>query len=48
MKYDFTSIIDRRSMGKKLWGTHIRLNLASPRSHIEEAFDRLHKYVFNS
>lgn len=25
---------------------HIRMNLASPRSRIEEAFSRLHKYVF--
>ena len=26
---------------------HLRLNLALPRSRVEEAFDRLHKYVFN-
>ena len=25
---------------------HIRMNLASPRARIEEAFDRLAKYVF--
>jgi cystathionine beta-lyase len=26
----------------------IRLNLALPRSRVEEAFDRLDKYVFNA
>ena len=27
---------------------HIRLNLASPLSRVQEAFDRLDKYVFNA
>ena len=27
---------------------HIRMNLASPLSRIQEAFDRLDKYVFNA
>ena len=27
---------------------HLRLNLALPRSRVEEAFDRLNKYVFNA
>jgi cystathionine beta-lyase len=26
---------------------HLRINLASPFSRIEEAFDRLDRYVFN-
>lgn len=34
---------DGRAFGKKY---HIRLNLASPRSMIEEAFDRMRKYIF--
>lgn len=27
---------------------HLRMNLASPRSRIEEAFHRMDKYVFNA
>ncbi len=28
--------------------THIRMNLALPLSRVQEAFDRLDKYVFNA
>jgi len=35
--------------GRKFHGqTHIRLNLALPLSRVQEAFDRLDKYVFNA
>ncbi len=35
--------------GRQFHGScHIRMNLASPLSRIEEAFDRLDKYVFNA
>jgi len=27
--------------------THFRINLAQPRHRVEEAMDRLNKYVFN-
>ena len=34
--------------GRKFHGTcHIRMNLALPLSRVEEAFDRLNKYVFH-
>ena len=34
--------------GRRFHGPcHIRMNLASSYSHIQEACDRLHKYVFN-
>lgn len=91
MKYDFTSIIDRRGRdaiavdglkgdgfspappkegfdvipmwvadmnfptvptiqdGRMFHGPcHLRMNLASPRSRIEEAFRRMDRYVFNA
>ena len=35
--------------GREFFGkSHIRMNLASPLSRIQEAFDRLDKYVFNA
>ncbi|MDY6146353.1 MAG: aminotransferase class I/II-fold pyridoxal phosphate-dependent enzyme [Peptoniphilaceae bacterium] len=35
--------------GRQFQGnTHIRMNLASPKSRIEEMFDRLDRYVFNA
>ncbi|MBR4291266.1 MAG: aminotransferase class I/II-fold pyridoxal phosphate-dependent enzyme [Oscillospiraceae bacterium] len=35
--------------GREFYGAHhIRMNLASPLSRIQEAFDRLDKYVFNA
>ena len=35
--------------GRQFFGScHIRMNLASPLSRIQEAFDRLDKYVFNA
>ena len=35
--------------GREFFGkSHIRMNLASPLSRIQEAFNRLDKYVFNA
>ena len=35
--------------GREFFGAcHIRMNLASPLSRIQDAFDRLDKYVFNA